>query len=219
MNKIIIIAPHPDDETLGCGGTILKHKDSGDEVYCIFVTNIDTKQGFLKAKVKERQEEIEVISRKYKFNKIFKLNFPTAKLSQKDIPDLICKISEIFKKIQPNIVYLPNKTDVHSDHRIIFEASFSCTKSFRYPYIKKILMYETISETEFSSDGAFSPNYFVDITNYLQQKTDIMKIYSSEVQKPGNPRALNNIKALAVFRGAMINCKYAESFHILKEID
>lgn len=217
-NKVIIVAPHPDDETLGIGGTLLKHKANNDDVYCIFVTNIDEKHGFDKEIVNQRQIEIDKVSKLYGFNKIYKLNFPTATLTQKDMFDLISKISNIFKDIEPNIIYLPNKFDVHSDHRIIFDATYSCTKSFRYPYIKKILMYETVSETEFGSGSAFLPNYFVNISEYLNKKIEIMKIYKSEVQEFGKPRSLENIKSLAIFRGSMINAKYAEAFHLIKEI-
>lgn len=218
MSSVIVIAPHPDDETLGVGGTILRHKANGDKVYCIFVTNIDVVHGYPKDRVMQRQDEIDKVAKMYGFDKIYKLNFKPATLTQNDVSSIIMQVSSIFKEIQPNIVYLPYKFDVHSDHRIVFDAIYPCTKSFRYPFIKKILMYETVSETEFSSDGAFSPNYFVNITDYIDKKIEIMKVYTSEVQEFGMPRSIENIRALAIFRGGG-NAKYAEAFHIIKEID
>ena len=113
--------------------------------------------------------------------------------------ELIGKISKVINNLKPNIIYLPFKGDVHSDHRKIFEASYSCTKSFRYPFIKKIYMMETLSETEFSPiEGEnFIPNTFVDISEYLEKKLDIMQIYTSELAKHPFPRSLENISYIS----------------------
>jgi LmbE family N-acetylglucosaminyl deacetylase len=123
--------------------------------------------------------------------------------------------------VQPNIIYLPFKGDVHSDHRKIFEASYSCTKSFRYPFIKKIYMMETLSETEFATstkEDCFIPNVLVDISGHMEKKIEIMKIFKSEIAPHPFPRSERNLRALATFRGAAAGCDYAESFVLLKEI-
>ena len=135
--------------------------------------------------------------------------------------ELISKISKIVNIVKPNIIYLPFKGDVHSDHRKIFEATFSCTKSFRYPFIKKIYMIEVLSETEFSlstKDESFIPNVFVDISEYMDKKIEDMNVYKSEMGSHPFPRSEKNVRALATFRGATANCDYAESFMLLKEI-
>jgi LmbE family N-acetylglucosaminyl deacetylase len=135
--------------------------------------------------------------------------------------ELISKISKIVNIVKPNIIYLPFKGDVHSDHRKIFEATFSCTKSFRYPFIKKIYMIEVLSETEFSlstKDESFIPNVFVDISEYMDKKIEVMNVYKSEMGSHPFPRSEKNVRALATFRGATANCDYAESFMLLKEI-
>lgn len=217
--NIIVIAPHPDDETLGCGGTILKHKADGDRVACVFITNITEAQGYSAQKIQERQGEIEQVSKLYGFDSVFKLNYPTTTLDSTALLKLVPDISKIFSEFQPNTVYLPNGSDIHSDHRVTFEAVMSCTKSFRYPFIEKILAYETVSETEFASEDAFEPNYFIDISDYLNKKLEIMKVYKSEVQEHPMPRSLKNIEALATFRGATINKNYAESYKLIKLIE
>lgn len=115
---------------------------------------------------------------------------------------------------------LPNRNDVHCDHAQIFDASVACTKSFRYPFVKKVCVYETLSETEFgmrTDDPGFKPNMWVDISNHLNQKIEIMKIFESEIGDHPFPRSIKNIEALASFRGATVNCEYAESFICLKE--
>ena len=223
MNKVLAIAVHPDDETLGCGGTLLKHKAHGDEIYWLIVTSIKGYEnwdlGFSEEQIRKREREIEKVSQVYKFNRVFELEFPTMRLDEVSMSELISKISNVFKEIKPNVIYLPFKNDVHSDHRKVFEAVYSCTKIFRYPFIKKILMMETLSETDFADiTNSFIPNVFVDISKFLNKKLKIMKIYESEIGKHPFPRSLETMEALAKVRGAQAGYKYAESFMLLKEI-
>ncbi len=219
--KILVIAPHADAETLGCGGTILKHKDIGDKIYWLIITNIDVKNGWDKNDVKKRQKEIETVAGMYGFEKTFKLGYPTAKLDTIPVQEIIKSISEVILEIEPEIIYLPNHHDIHTDHQITFKATYSCSKNFRYPFIKRILMYETLSETEFSPalpENIFIPNVFADITNYFESKLEIFKIYKSEVMEEPLPRSLEVIETLAQYRGSRIGKKYAEVFVLLKEI-
>jgi len=219
--NILVISPHPDDETLGCGGTILKHKDMGDKIYWLIITNIVVKNGWDKDIVEKRQKEIKTVAEMYGFEKTFKLDCPTAKLDTIPIQEIIKSISKIIFEIKPEVIYLPNRSDVHTDHQITFKAAYSCTKNFRYPFIKKILMYETLSETEFAPalpENTFIPNVFVDTTNYFEKKLEIFKIYKSEAMKEPLPRSLEVIEAFDKCRGSRIGKKYAEAFVLLKEI-
>ena len=216
--KILVISPHPDDETLGCGGTILKHKNMGDKVHWLIITNVDVENGWDRDIVKERQKEIENVAEMYAFEKTFKLDYPTAKLDIIPIQEIIKSISKVILEVKPEIIYLPNRSDVHTDHQITFKTAYSCTKNFRYSFIKKILMYETLSETEFAPalpEITFIPNVFVDITNYFEKKLEIFKIYKSELMTEPLPRSLEVIEALAKYRGSRIGKKYAESFQLL----
>lgn len=222
MKNIIVISAHPDDETLGVGGTILRHVANGDNVYWLIVTNIFENQGFSKEKIESRQLEIREVEKLFGINKTFLLNYPTMTLSSSSLISMVPKISSIFLEVKPEIIYTLNRSDAHSDHRVIFDAVMACSKSFRYPFIKQILMYECISETEFApalSEKAFLPNYFVDITNFLDIKNEIMKVFDSEIGEHPFPRSFENIKALAHFRGASVGVKYAEAFQLLKYID
>jgi len=219
--NILVISPHPDDETLGCGGTILKHKDIGDKIYWLIITNIVVKNGWDKDIVEKRQKEIKTVAEMYGFEKTFKLDYPTAKLDIIPIQEIIESISKVIFEIKPEIIYLPNRSDVHTDHQITFKAAYSCTKNFRYPFIKKILMYETLSETEFAPalpENTFIPNVFVDITEYFEKKLEIFKIYKSELMAEPFPRNLEVIEAFDKCRGSRIGKKYAEAFVLLKEI-
>jgi LmbE family N-acetylglucosaminyl deacetylase len=222
MSKIIIISAHPDDETLGAGGALLKHKKGGDQINWLIVTDIFEEQGFSKERVFSREKEVEKVSGMYGFSNVYKLGYPTMKLNDTIVFDLVNKISKIFHELEPEIIYVMNRSDAHSDHRIVFDSVMACTKSFRYPFIKKVLMYECLSETEFAAvlpERVFQPNYFIDISEFLQKKIDIMKVYDSELGNHPFPRSINNIKALAIFRGATVGVTYAESFQLIKYID
>ena len=222
MKKILVVAAHPDDETLGAGGTILKHKANGDNVSWLIVTNINEKDGYKKSHVELREKEIDLVAEKYNFDNVFKLEIPTSTLSTSSLFNLIPKISNIFKDLEPEVIYTMNRSDAHSDHRIIFDAVMSCTKSFRHPYLKRGLMYECISETEFGpalNENQFLPTYFVDISPYIKEKLSLMNIYKSEIGDHPFPRSMKNIEALSVFRGASVGVKNAEAFQVLKWID
>ena len=222
MKNVIVISAHPDDETLGAGGTILKHIAKGDKVFWLIVTNVFEHQGFTKERIDSRQEEIRKVEKLLGISKTFLLNYPTMSLSSSSLINMVPEISKVFSEVKPEIIYTLNRSDAHSDHRVIFDAVMACTKSFRYPFIKQILMYECISETEFApalAEKAFLPNYFVDITEYIDQKNEIMKVFESEIAEHPFPRSLENIKALAHFRGASVGVKYAEAFQLLKYID
>ena len=222
MNKILAIAVHPDDESLGCGGTLLKHKAAGDAIYWLIVTSMKEEYGFEKGVIEARRKEIEKVSSLYGFDGVYDLDFPTMQLDTIPYSRLIGSISDVFREVEPNIVYLPFKSDVHTDHQIAFKAAYSCTKTFRCPSIKKIVMMETLSETEFApstKEDSFEPNMFVDITDFIERKIEIMNVYKNEMGPYPFPRSERNIRALATFRGATAGCEYAEGFMILKEIN
>jgi len=220
--KIIVISAHPDDEVLGAGGTLLRHAAAGDEICWLIVTNIFEQQGFSSGRVTTRQREIEQVANALSVTKTVKLDFPTMTLSTSVLPELVKQVSAVFLEFKPEIIYTLNRSDAHSDHRIISDAVMACTKSFRYPFVRQVLMYECLSETEFAPalpEKAFIPNYFVDITDHMERKLAIMEIYSSELGKHPFPRSLDNIKALAHYRGASSGLVYAEAFQLIKYID
>jgi len=220
--NIIVISAHPDDEVLGAGGALIKHNKNGDKISWIIATKKIVEMGYTINQINTRKKEIDQIKNKIGISKVYNLGYPTTSLSSSLVNDLIPIISEIFKKTKPEIIYVVNRSDAHSDHRHLFNAVFACTKSFRHNYIKKVLMYECISETEFAPalpENQFIPNYFVDITQEFLQKIELIEIYESELGIHPFPRSIENIKALAKYRGAMIGVKYAEAFSVLKIIE
>ncbi len=216
MNNIVVISPHPDDETLGAGGTLLKEKSLGSKIHWLIVTNICTEEGWNKDLVFKRKKEIEVVNKKYNFDSFTDLEIPTTKLDNYPILTIIEKIKKVILQIKPDTIFMPHYSDIHTDHQVVFKASIACTKWFRFPFIKKCYAYETLSETHWSQNNEFfKPNVFVDISSFIDQKIEIMKIYESEIENFPNPRSELSIRALATFRGAMSGFHSAESFQLL----
>ena len=216
MNNIVIIAPHPDDETLGAGGLILKEKDKGSKVHWIIITSITAEYGWDENLILKRQKEIDLVSSRYNFDSVINLNLPTTRLDTLPILSIVEKIKFEISKIEPDTLIIPHYSDIHTDHQISYQASISCSKWFRFPFIKRCLAYETLSETHWSqSKDFFKPNIFINITEYIDKKIEIMKIYESEIQTFPNPRSEESMRALATFRGSMSGFKAAESFELL----
>ena len=135
--KVIVVSAHPDDEALGCGGTLLKHKAAGDELAWLIVTNIFENQGFSSDKIEERQKEIQKASRMMGMSKTYMLDYPTMSLSDETLIEMVPRIGKIFQEFEPEIIYILNRSDAHTDHLITFKSVMSCTKSFRYPFVKR----------------------------------------------------------------------------------
>ena len=222
--RTLIVAPHPDDELLGCGGTLLRRTSEGNVVGWLLLTSLSLDSGFAQPRIEERSLEIDKVRRGLGIqpSHFYSLNFPTTELDKIPMNILVTQISNVFADFSPDEVFLPFPGDVHSDHRIAFEAASSCTKWFRYPSVRRVLAYETLSETDFGINptvNSFNPNCFVDITNQLELKVKLLSIYKSELSQHPFPRSLESVRSLATLRGAQMGVQAAEGFSILRQFD
>lgn len=217
--KTIIVAPHPDDEVLGAAGTLLRRKAEGGDVAWVIVTSISTEAGWNSEKVSQRVREIAEVAKLLGFDSTYQLGFSTTRLDQIPVGELVGAISKTFSEFQPDEVFLPHFSDVHTDHQVVFKAVVSCTKWFRYPSIKRVMTYETLSETDFSVGGVnqFRPTVFFDIEPFLETKLQAMSIYASELGEFPFPRSHDAMRALAALRGSASGFKAAEAFELLRE--
>ena len=217
MKKILFIAPHPDDEILGCGGIMHKYKNK--KSCWMIVTKMSHKSGYTKKQINKRDKEINKVSKFFKINSLENLEFDPASLSKGNLNDLITKISKCIKKFKPDTIFAPYLHDSHSDHFFSTYALNHILKSFRYPFIEKCYLYETLSETNqnFTKKQQFNPNVYFDISKNLKNKLSAIKIYKSEVKKHPFPRSTASIKSLAILRGSESGFRYAESFQLLFE--
>lgn len=215
--RALVVSPHPDDETLGAGGTLLKLKDRGHEIFWMNVTNMKLEYGYSEERVAERNEEIEKVRMAYKFDGFWNLEIEPAGVDKHETGELVSRFKTVLEEVEPALLLVPYRYDVHSDHRVIFDAMYSCTKAFRAPYLKTVLSMEILSETDQAQcETAFSPNVFIDVSRYIEKKIEIMRMYKSEIDTPPFPRNENAIRGQAAYRGAAAYQDYSESFWLIK---
>lgn len=218
--NILAVSPHPDDETLGAGGTLLKMKKQGAEIFWLNITDMKTEDGWDAVKVEHRQEQINSIKKFYGFKEFYNLAFSPTKLKAANEGEMISRIKKVYDDVKPEWIIIPGQYDAHSDHQVVYNCCMAAAKSFRAPYIKRITTMEIISETDFGfQQEKFSPNLFVDITDELDRKIEAIKIYDTEIEDVPFPRSIENIRALASIRGGNCISKYAEAFAVIKQIE
>lgn len=217
MEKILVITPHPDDEVLGCGGTIAKYSQEGDEVYLCIVTRAYTPD-WSEEFIKNRQKEVERAKEILGVRKIYFLDYPSLKIDtipQKELSEAIFKI---IKEVNPETLFVPHRGDVRKDHSLTFEASLIASRPINSPIIR-IISYETLSESEWGNPAEpFVPNLYVDISKTFKRKIEAMKAYQSELKEFPHPRSLETIEALAKKRGSEAGLLMAEAFKLIREI-
>jgi LmbE family N-acetylglucosaminyl deacetylase len=217
--KILVIAPHMDDEVIGCGGTIAKHVENGDALYVCFVAcriyghkydeeeNEIQKQHAIKAK--------EVLG--YKESVFFSLSDERLDIC---IQDILVPLEKYILKIKPDIIYCPFRGDNNQDHRAVFDAARVAIRPATATFVKRMLMYEVSSSTDQSpplTDSAFLPNYYVNVTKSMDKKIEAFRCYETEKREYPHPRSEEALRVLAKKRGIEIGFKYAESFVLLRE--
>lgn len=220
--RVLAISAHPDDETLGCGGTLLRHRAQGDELYWMIAT-VCWEPRWCRDLIEKKAKEVERVAEAFGTRKFFKLGFPNAKLDTISIGDLMDPIAEVVAETRPEIVYLLHAGDVHTDHLALFTATMSVLKPFYMIKrgVKRVLCYETLSSTDAAPprwDRAFVPNIYADITPHIDRKVEIMEMYASEIHADPMPRGASAIRALARYRGTTISTEYAEAFTLVREI-
>lgn len=216
--KILVIAPHMDDEVLGCGGVISKHKDTGDKVWVIFIAHRVYNHHFDKNKNRIEREHALKAKSILKYDEAVFLNLNDERLDV-SIQDIIVPLEKRTEAIKPETIYLPFKADNHQDHRAVFEAARIVLRPLATSFVKNIYMYEVPSSTDQSppiQEFAFLPNYYVDITKYIGTKIEAYRCYKTEKRDYPHPRSEKALKVLAQKRGTEIGFKYAEVFMILR---
>lgn len=218
--KTLVIAPHPDDELLGCGGTLLRRRQEGAEIGWIIVTRISEEGGYSRERIRKRLQEIENVREGLgvRPGHTYSLGFPTAELDLVPMKTLVEAISLAIADFQPTEVFLPFFGDAHSDHRRVFEAGSACLKWFRAPTIERVLLYETASETDIALNGpfrTFEPNSYVDIGNHLEDKILLLGTYESEIGVFPFPRSPQALRSLAMKRGSEAGFSAAEAFELV----
>ena len=149
MGTILVAAAHPDDETLGCGGTLLRHRAEGDAVHWLIATEMTPDVGGTPERVAERNREIEAVAKHFGFAGVHRLGFPAARLDVTPRAELVAALSGVVNAVAPDTLYVPFRDDIHSDHAVLADACAAASKWFRHASVRRVRAYETLSETEF----------------------------------------------------------------------
>lgn len=213
--KILVIAPHGDDEVLGCGGTICKYVKEGHTVDLCIVSQPHI-PNWSEEYIKNRETEIANVCNKLGISRVIGMGFSTTLLDTVPHPELNGQISEVIRTSEPDIVFIPFYGDIHKDHLTVYESCMVALRPTKYK-TTKILMYETVSETEWGK-SPFKPNIYIDISGHIYNKIEAMQCYKSELKTGPHPRSISGIMCLAGKRGSEINTRYAEAFMLVREI-
>lgn len=219
--NVLVVAAHPDDEVLGCGGVIARHAAIKDEVHVLVVTR-GIVELFPPEEIEGTRRELEAAHRILNVSSVQFLDFPAPRLDVTPGHEIAERIGNTIRSIQPQIVYLPHRGDIHADHQAVYQATLVACRPINNCSVRRLLCYETLSETEWGSpfvEAAFIPNVFVDITDYLQQKLEALTCYRSQLKTPPHSRSLQSVEALARLRGATVSLAAAEAFMMVREID
>lgn len=219
---VAVVAPHPDDETLGAGGFLNRLRRTGHDAHWIIVTEMSRNESYGEQRVAAREAEIAAVARHYGFASTRRLGYAPAGLSPADTPSLVADIGRSLDDIRPQAVLAPFAGDAHSDHAVVFGAVNAAVKSFRRPFITSFMIYETLSETGYNLDpnvGVFRPNHYVRLNqDDLDAKTAAMELFEGEVAAFPFPRSVEAIRALAHLRGSECCAEAAEGFMLLKMV-
>ena len=226
--NILVVAAHPDDEVLGCGGTIARHAENGDRVHILIVAEGLTSRQEERCRSAMGIQLSDLKSAAWKAKEILGaadvelLDYPDNRLDSVDRLDLIKSIEQRVALFQPETVYLHHSGDVNIDHRIVHDAVITACRPTPGHSVKRLLSFEAVSSTEWqppTSAPIFQPNWFVDISLYWQSKKEALQAYSTEMREWPHPRSIKALHHLAQWRGAQVGCDAAEAFHLLRNID
>jgi LmbE family N-acetylglucosaminyl deacetylase len=222
--KILIVAAHPDDEVLGCFGTVARLIKEGCEAYTLILGEGKTSRDeerlaeARKDDIVELNTEIERSNSLIGIKKVFVKSFPDNRFDSVDLLDIIKVISKVKEEVQPDIIFTHYENDLNIDHQITYKAVITATRPMKDECVKEIYSFEILSSTEWSYPLSFSPDTYYDISDTIKLKIDAMKEYASELCEYPHPRSLEGIELNAKYQGLRVGNKYVESFKTIRTI-
>ena len=218
-NNVLIIAAHPDDEILGCGGTIAKHIFNNDLVTILFICDGETSREKNLQQLQYRNKSAKKASKLLGCQDPIFLNFPDNRLDSVIFLEIVQKIELYIEKIKPNIIYTHHYNDLNIDHQLTCKSVITACRPLPGHYVKSIFLFEVMSSSEWGIfNEKFIPNKFIDITVHKDKKEEALKVYKNEMRDYPHPRSKKNIDAIEQLRGSVSNIEYAEAFQIYRQI-
>lgn len=220
MSRIVlVIAAHPDDEALGCGGTIAKHVGQGDGVHLIFVADgVSSRNVPLEQALIERELAMKRAAFMLGVSSVETLGFPDNRLDTIALLDIVQSLESEIERIKPSIIYTHHFGDLNVDHRKVHAAVMTACRPLPGCTVREIYAFEIPSSTEWASIGLmpFLPNHYVDITNFLLKKISALEAYEIEMRPFPHARSMQHVQDLARHRGSSVGFAAAEAFMALR---
>ena len=216
--RILIVAAHPDDEVLGCFGTVARLIKEGYQAYTLILGEGKTSRDEQRV-VENNKDEIEVLNTEIQkannaigIKKVFIEFFPDNRFDSVDLLDIIKVISKVKEEIKPDIIFTHYEHDLNIDHQITYKAVITATRPMEDECVKEIYSFEILSSTEWNYPLSFSPDTYFDISDTIDLKIKSMKEYNSELCDYPHPRSLEGIELNAKYQGMRVGRKYVEAF-------
>jgi LmbE family N-acetylglucosaminyl deacetylase len=219
--RVLIIAPHPDDEVLGVGGTMARLAHEGHDVFVAIVTHGDPSMFDPGLIERGRQEALQAERLLGVRETIFLDGFPAALLDTVSHAKLNEALRELLQDVEPEMLFIPFNGDIHRDHRLVFESALVASRPNSNQQAQAIYAYETLSETNWNAaplTPGFWPNTYFDISAFLDLKLEAMSIYQTQLKPFPHERSLQAIEALARVRGATVGLEAAEAFVLIRSV-
>ena len=219
--KVLVVAAHPDDEVLGCGGTLARHVADGDTVTVLFLSDGESSRAeFAEQAIEDRAEAGRLACAELGVNEVHFLGYPDNKLDTVALLDVVNEIEKRCALLRPTVVYTHHSGDLNVDHRVAYQATMTAFRPVADSSVKSINSFEIPSSTEWNPNhgSLFSPNLFIDIDRFFSKKMKALKFYGAELRDPPHPRSEKVIRALALLRGSQAGIPLAEAFHIVRKI-
>jgi LmbE family N-acetylglucosaminyl deacetylase len=223
--NVLVIAAHPDDEVLGCGGAIARHAAAGDAVSILILANgLTSRAGFDPVKeagqLQLHHERARRAGALLGAREVILAGLPDQKMDTIPLLEITQRIEQEIARVVPEVVFTHHGGDLNLDHVITFRATLTATRPMAGRPVKRLYSYEVGSSTEWSFQqfAPFHPTTFVDITPHLETKIAAMQVYESEARAFPHPRSPEALRAQAQFRGVAAGMAAAEAFACVREL-
>lgn len=221
-DRILVVAAHADDETIGCGGAIHRHASSGDRVGAIcFTDGVGAREDAGRAAVR-RREAAESAASRLGFEWIAAREFPDNELDSLPLLRLVKYVESIKASFDPKIVYTHHPGDLNVDHRVVFRATLTAFRPQPGERLGELRCFEVASSTEWNApecEKPFAPNLWIDISGHWEAKVEALTEYDEEMRRPPHPRSVESLDALSRWRGAQAGLDRAEAYHVIRRIE
>lgn len=219
--KILIVAAHPDDEILGAGGTLIKHANNGDEVFCLILgTGALSREKATTKEASKLHDDSLAAGKVIGFKQAYYASFPDNGFDTVSLLSIAKAVEKYIEQLQPEVIYTHFENDLNIDHRITFQAVLTACRPCNGCNPLEIYMFETLSSTEWQAgkNSSFRPNHYVNIEKELTRKIKALKKYKGEIRQYPHSRSAEGIKILSQFRGLECGLKFAEAFCLVRKI-